>query len=228
MTKALLLVASLVFLAAPAQASEPLLGRITITAGSTNNFVATGGASLVVICPRPLPTNVVSYSAGSSGSPPDAGVTSYPIPVAGLPIRLAATEDRISLYGPPGVVCSIYSSTAPPLTATSTTLASCLSVTHHVVSAPTDGGVFAAPVSPQAGRVYAEVCVSAENSGSPKVKCLTDPAAGKPAMGLSEPGNVLQTGALPCVTYPVDATHLIKCVSDTVATAVTVDECVGP
>ncbi len=84
------------------------------------------------------------------------------------------------------------------------------------------------PTTPMAGRRYAEICVSAENSGSPKVKCATDPAAGKPQMGLSEPGDVLQIGVQPCVTYFLDSTHLSACVADTYATAVTIDECVSP
>lgn len=210
-------------LASGVHAAEAPLATVTLTTPAIT-YVATAGATLVLQCPGLS----VRYAPGSAGSPPTATATSFLVnflqEAKGWPIQLSSSEDRISLLGPVGGKCYVYTQSVPPLTNNS--LSACLLIRHTVVSV----GVtpVAVPTSGQLNRRYVEVCVSAENSGSPKVKCAVDPAALKPAMGLSEPGDVLQTGALPCISYGVDSTHIVWCVSDTAATAVTTNECVTP
>ena len=101
---------------------------------------------------------------------------------------------------------------------------SCAAITHTVTSVGTSP--VAVPATGQSGRREIVICVSAENAGAPKVKCMVDPGVGKPAMGLAEPGDVLQIGGLVCTSYTVGTDHPIKCVSDTAATAVVATECV--
>lgn len=212
-------------LASGVHAAEAPLATVTLTTPAIT-YVATASATLVLQCPGLS----VRYAPGSAGSPPTATATSFLVnflqETKGWPIQLSAAEDRISLLGPVGGKCYIYTQSVPPLTTNSLSLSQCLLVRHTVVSVGTTA--IAVPTAGQLNRRYVEVCVSAENSGSPKVKCAVDPAVNKPAMGLSEPGDVLQSGALPCISYGVDSTHIVWCVSDTVATAVTTNECVTP
>jgi len=221
-----LLLVVVALIATQARAGDDYLATLTATSGAAT-YTATAGASLNVLC-----SSKVFYAAGSASSPPTATTTTgapldFALSPKALPIRLSASQDRVSFIAAgagAGFNCRIFTESVPPLTSNS--LTSCLSIRHTVVSVGTSAT--AIPVSGQTGRRYIEICVSAENSGSPKVKCAVDPAANKPAFGLSEPGDVLQTGALPCVTYPVDSTHLVGCVADTVSTAVTTNECVSP
>ena len=68
------------------------------------------------------------------------------------------------------------------------------------------------------------ICNSQENTGSPKLKCLLDPNADAgPFMGLTNQGEVLGVGD--CAQFPVEYTHVVKCVSDTAGTAATATEC---
>lgn len=106
---------------------------------------------------------------------------------------------------------------APPL---------CTSLVQKVTSVGVADGGVTVPASPAASRRELVVCVSAENAGFPKVKCQVDPLDGKPVMGLTELGDVLQVGAAVCVTYPIDSTHTVRCIADTASTAVTSLECV--
>lgn len=82
------------------------------------------------------------------------------------------------------------------------------------------------PASPLAGRKVVRVCVSLENAGSPKVKCAVD---AHPIMGFvvtdggSPIGDVMGPGD--CYAYPIDTSHTLKCVSDTVSTGVLTWEC---
>ena len=81
------------------------------------------------------------------------------------------------------------------------------------------------PASQLAGRKALRVCVSLENAGSPKVKCLLDGTPGMtftPDVGVAQ-GDVLGPGD--CYVYPVDTTHVVKCVSDTASTGVLTWEC---
>jgi hypothetical protein len=77
------------------------------------------------------------------------------------------------------------------------------------------------PSSQLSGRRFIVLCVSNENSGSPKVKVRIDGT--NPAMGLTEPGDVLTAGS--CATYYLASSVTPKCISDTAGTAVTSIEC---
>lgn len=101
----------------------------------------------------------------------------------------------------------------------------CLSYVHTVVSVGNVTEVLV-PSSRQPGSRWVQICDSAENTGSPKVKCYVDPPVNKPRMGLAEIGDVLDVSKHPCEQYLVDQTHPIKCIADTAATATTTDECV--
>jgi hypothetical protein len=92
----------------------------------------------------------------------------------------------------------------------------------QTVQAVSDAGV-SVPNSAQPGRRGVTICNSTENTGAPKLKCLVNPDAGQPAMGLTQPGDVLAVGD--CATYPVDSTVPVKCVSDTANTAAAATEC---
>jgi len=70
-----------------------------------------------------------------------------------------------------------------------------------------------------ASRWAARICNSAENAGTPLVKCRDDNT--NPVMGIANAGEVLEVGD--CVTYYT--TVGIRCISDTAATAVTQAEC---
>lgn len=76
------------------------------------------------------------------------------------------------------------------------------------------------PASPLSGRKTLRVCVSLENAGSPKVKCLL---GGTPVMGVANPGDVLAPGD--CYPYAIDSSVVVKCIADTAGTAVTTFEC---
>ena len=84
----------------------------------------------------------------------------------------------------------------------------------------------AVPSSPMAGRKTVRVCVSLENTGSPKVKCAID---SHPVMGFvvtdggSPIGDVMGPGD--CYPYPIDTSHTLKCVSDTAGVGVLTWEC---
>lgn len=70
-----------------------------------------------------------------------------------------------------------------------------------------------------ATRWMVRVCNSAENTGTPIVKCRDDGT--NPVMGIANAGEALEVGD--CVTYYTAAA--IRCISDTAATAVTQAEC---
>jgi hypothetical protein len=83
-----------------------------------------------------------------------------------------------------------------------------------------DGGVgVPVPATAAGTRHFNLVCNSVENSGTPKVKCLTN--GGTPTMGITNPGQVLGVGD--CYQYTTSTD--VKCISDTAATAVTSYEC---
>lgn len=96
-----------------------------------------------------------------------------------------------------------------------TTTAVCGTTSQTVTSV----GVAASSLPVLASRWYARVCNSAENSGSPIVKCRDDGV--NPTMGIANAGEALNNGD--CVTYFVTAA--VRCISDTAATAVTQSEC---
>lgn len=68
-------------------------------------------------------------------------------------------------------------------------------------------------------RWMVRVCNSAENTGTPIVKCRDDGT--NPVMGIANAGEALEVGD--CVSYYTTAA--IRCISDTAATAVTQSEC---
>lgn len=81
------------------------------------------------------------------------------------------------------------------------------------------------PTNQLAGRKTLRICVSIENAGSPKVKCLLDGTPGMtftPDVGVAQ-GDVMAPGD--CYVYPVDTTHTVKCISDTASTGVLTWEC---
>lgn len=81
------------------------------------------------------------------------------------------------------------------------------------------------PTSQLSGRKALRVCVSLENAGSPKVKCLLDGTPGMtftPDVGVAQ-GDVMAPGD--CYVYPVDTSHTVKCISDTASTGVLTWEC---
>lgn len=211
-----------VLIASSAQA-QSLLTTLTATSGNAS-YTSTLGASLLIQCNEPI-----RYAQGNAVSPPTADGNSlllaFSAASAAQPIQLDSGNDRISVRGGvlPSFTCRVYSG---PVAATTVAGSQCTILTQTVVSVGV--AAVAVPASAQPGRASVEICVSAENAGSPKVKCLVDPAVGKPAMGVTEKGHVLQAGGVACVTYPVDSTHPISCISDTAATAVTTSECYIP
>lgn len=81
------------------------------------------------------------------------------------------------------------------------------------------------PATQLAGRRELEVCNSEENAGSPLLKCLLDGTPGflpSPDVGVPQ-GDVLSPGK--CKSYPVDTSHVLRCISDTAGTIVTTSEC---
>lgn len=79
----------------------------------------------------------------------------------------------------------------------------------------------AMPSSPLAGRAWVDVCVSVENTSTPVVKCRADGTA--PVIGTGNAGDPLNKGD--CIRYVPPAGRIVRCISDTAATAVTVTEC---
>lgn len=80
------------------------------------------------------------------------------------------------------------------------------------------------PTSRTASSTSLEITNSAENAGSPKVKCVVDPADGGVGFGGTNPGLVRSPGE--SMYFGIDDTHTVVCVCDTPATAVTTTECV--
>lgn len=78
------------------------------------------------------------------------------------------------------------------------------------------------PAASLQGRRSLVVCNSAENVGSPKVKCLIGGTA--PVMGAANPGQVITVDG--CFPFGLASTETLKCISDTAGTAVTTYECV--
>ena len=76
----------------------------------------------------------------------------------------------------------------------------------------------AVPATNAASRVSVLLCNSAENAGSPKVKCRND---GVPVMGITAAGHVLAKGDC----WSTSIASGIQCISDTASTAVTTSEC---
>lgn len=95
----------------------------------------------------------------------------------------------------------------------------CGTVSHKSTTA----GVAAAatPSSALASRRFVTLCNSAQNTGSPLVKCRADGT--DPVMAVTNPGDVLGVGD--CITYPVASTVTTKCIADTATTYVTSLEC---
>lgn len=100
--------------------------------------------------------------------------------------------------------------------------APCTFIVQTVVSVGTTA--VTVPTSRTSGSVAVEITNSAENTGSPKVKCHVDPPDGGVGFGLTYVGDVKNPGE--GYSYGVDYTHTIKCASDTAATAVTTSECI--
>lgn len=105
---------------------------------------------------------------------------------------------------------------------TSTTFRGCESLTVKVTSCGTTPTVV--PATRVAGSRTLEIVNSPENAGSPKVKCLANPADGGVGFGATSPGLVRSPGE--SMLFALDSTHTVVCVCDTPATAVTSTECV--
>ncbi len=95
----------------------------------------------------------------------------------------------------------------------------CFSPAHKVVSVGTTAT--ACPATTLAGRRWIEICNSAENAGTPKVKVRIDGTT--PVMGIANPGRVLSVGD--CSVFAVSDATVINCISDTAATGVEILEC---
>lgn len=208
-----------------ASASEVPLATVTLGASATT-YVATAGAAVVLQCPG----LVVRYAPGSSGAPPTATITSlrldFTVKPEGWPIQLAPSEDRISILGTSGGKCYVFTQTTPAVTTVTNLAASqCVVYLQTVVAVGTAAGGVLVPTASQTKRLGVEICISAENPGLPKAKCLVD---GTPVMGVANPGDLLVIGGKVCQFYPVDSSHPIKCIADTASTAVLTGECVPP
>lgn len=83
------------------------------------------------------------------------------------------------------------------------------------------------PVTVPTSRAYmsigVEITNSAENTGSPKMKCVADPVDGGVGFGLTFIGDVRAPGE--GYNFGLDSTHTVKCVCDTAGTALTTSEC---
>lgn len=210
-------------------AAEVPLSSVSSASGAAQTYVATAGASLAIQCPG----FVVRYKPGNSGVPPVADGTSAIIDFTEssrpFTVQLAPTEDRLSFISAVTgkfYKCFIFTQSAPAVT-TITNLASsqCLLYYQTVVSVGTGAGGVIVPTASQTKRLGVEVCISGENAGLPKLKCLVD---GTPVMGVANPGDLLVIGGKVCQFYPVDSSHPIKCIADTAGTATLTTECVPP
>lgn len=79
------------------------------------------------------------------------------------------------------------------------------------------------PASPSVGRVYVNICNSAQNASTAVVKCRQDGVA--PVFAAGNPGQVLLFGDCLMSTAPTTA-NVIQCIGDAAARNVTTYECV--
>lgn len=79
------------------------------------------------------------------------------------------------------------------------------------------------PSTRTGGSTSLEITNSPENAGSPKVKCLPNPADGGVGFGATYPGIVRSPGE--SAYFGLDSSHTIICVCDTPGTAITTTEC---
>lgn len=84
-----------------------------------------------------------------------------------------------------------------------------------------DMAATACPPTQQTGRRYVFLCNAADNTGAGLIKVRSDGTA--PSMALGTPGTVLVKGA--CMTLPVGAATVPRCISDVMGTVVTTVEC---
>lgn len=100
-----------------------------------------------------------------------------------------------------------------------TTLQQCTSRSHKITSV----GVAASncPSAQLASRRYIVICNSLENAGTPLLKIRVDGT--DPVMGSGTAGDVLGVGD--CVTYPIAASVVPRCIASAAATATSSFEC---
>jgi hypothetical protein len=100
--------------------------------------------------------------------------------------------------------------------------APCSSIVHQVVSVGT--AAVTVPTTRTPNSIGVEIENSAENSGSPKLKCTADPIDGGVGTGLTNIGLVKNPGEP--MYFGLDSSHSVKCISDTAGTAAVTSECV--
>jgi hypothetical protein len=100
--------------------------------------------------------------------------------------------------------------------------APCSSIVHQVVSVGTTA--VTVPTTRTPNSIGVEIENSAENSGSPKLKCTADPIDGGVGTGLTNIGLVKNPGEP--MYFGLDSSHSVKCISDTAGTAAVTSECV--
>lgn len=108
------------------------------------------------------------------------------------------------------------------LARTSASTPQCTSIVVRAVSCGTTP--VTVPTSRTAGSAGLEVTNSPENAGSPKVKCLVDPADGGVAFGATNAGLVRSPGE--SLYLALDSAHTVVCVCDTPGTGLLATECV--
>lgn len=82
----------------------------------------------------------------------------------------------------------------------------------------------AVPASRAAGSTSLELINSAENAGSPKMKCIPDPSDGGVGFGATVAGFQRSPGE--SLNFPLDSTHTVICVCDTAGTGIPSSECI--
>lgn len=104
---------------------------------------------------------------------------------------------------------------------TVTSIPTCDAVVIHALSCGTTPAAF--PVSRTGGSTSLEITNSPENAGTPKVKCIVDPADGGVGFGGTNPGLVRVPGE--SMFFALNSNHTVICVCDTPGTAVVTSEC---
>lgn len=104
-------------------------------------------------------------------------------------------------------------------TGTVTVVPATCAIKENVISVGTSST--SCPPTQQTGRRSVFLCNGADNPGAGLVKVRTDGVA--PTMTLGTPGTVLVKGT--CISLPVDATKVPRCISDVSGTIVTTMEC---
>jgi len=122
--------------------------------------------------------------------------------------------------GPDLLVHPLATDTDGTLHVRSVLASSCPNPTHSVVSL-TAGSASLVPAAALSGRVFVQINVTKENTGSPLVKCRADGI--DPVMGAANPGDVYGVGD--GYPYPLTSTQTLKCTTDTTGTVLTVLEC---